>query len=234
MRGAALELRERASQGKGDDVSFMRGRKLPVTKNVGPQPSCRRGPAPAAVGPLRFWKLNLQGLLVASDASQAAAPHTNKSSTAAASTTAAMLTVVHLTLACSDFYMPSNGTNYRISVRTMDLGMDGGWNLSAVPRGLSRTQQFAPPVGAPLTWTSTYGYLGFASPKYGFPINDAVGEAINEAGLSCGALALVPSKMTAPSASKPNLHMAYLCQWAVEKYEKVSEVRAALESEVQL
>ena len=61
--------------------------------------------------------------------------------------------------------------------------------------------------GQALTWKSKYGSLVFTSAKYGFPVDGAVGEAINEKGLSCGALALVPSQMPAASASKPNLHM---------------------------
>ena len=32
---------------------------------------------------------------------------------------------------CSDWIMDDE---YGMSVRTMDLGMDGGWNLTAVPR----------------------------------------------------------------------------------------------------
>lgn len=144
-----------------------------------------------------------------------------------------MLTVL-LALGCSDFYMPITNTTYRMSVRTMDLGEDGGWNLTTVPKGVLRTQHVAPPVGKALAWTSLYGYVGFSAPKYGFPINGAVGEALNEAGLSCGALALTPSKMTPPSTTRPNLHFSYMCQWAVEQFETVAQVRAALEHDVQL
>lgn len=142
--------------------------------------------------------------------------------------------VTQLALGCSDFYMPIDNTSYRISVRTMDLGLDGGWNLTTVPRGFDRTQTFMPPVGKPLSWTSKYGYLGFSSPKFGFPIDNAIGEAINEKGLSCGALALTPSKMTPPLADKANLHFSYMCQWAVEQFDHVAQVRAALESDVNL
>ena len=145
-----------------------------------------------------------------------------------------MLVLTAAALGCSDFYMPIANTSYRMSVRTMDLGADGGWNLTTVPKGLARAQRPVPPVGSALSWTSKYGYLGFASAKFGFPIDNAIGEALNEKGLSCGALALTPSKMTEASASKANLHFSYLCQWAVERYSTVAEVRTALEKEVQL
>jgi len=145
-----------------------------------------------------------------------------------------MLLLAPLFVGCSDFYMPITNTSFRISVRTMDLGLDGGWNLTTVPRGLERAQQPAPPTGSALAWKSKYGYVGFAAPKHGFPINGAVGEALNEAGLSCGALALTPSKMTEASATRKNLHFAYLCQWAAEMFSTVADVRAALEHEVQL
>ena len=59
-------------------------------------------------------------------------------------------------------------------------------------------------------------------------------EAINEKGLSCGALALTPSKMTPPSSTKPNLHMKYLCAWSVDQFETVAQVRSALTNDVQL
>jgi len=138
-------------------------------------------------------------------------------------------------LGCSDFYMPTANTTYRLSVRTMDLGLDGGWVLSTVPVGQVRTQQKqAPPIGKSLQWTSTVGYVGFSSPRFGFPMDNAVGEALNERGLSCGALALTPSKTTPPSAERPNLHFSMLCAWAVELYTTVDQVRNALTHEVQL
>jgi penicillin V acylase-like amidase (Ntn superfamily) len=137
-------------------------------------------------------------------------------------------------LGCSDFYMPINGTKFRLSVRTMDLGLDGGWNITSQPRGVQQTQSVAPPVGKALAWSTVYGSLGFSAPKYGFPVDNAVGEAINEKGLSCGALALTPSKMTLPSPTKPNLHMKYLCAWSVDQFETVAQVRSALTNDVQL
>ena len=33
-------------------------------------------------------------------------------------------------------------------------------------------------MGTSLSWTSQYGYIGFSSPTYGFPVNDAIGEAL--------------------------------------------------------
>jgi penicillin V acylase-like amidase (Ntn superfamily) len=137
-------------------------------------------------------------------------------------------------LGCSDFYMPTNGTQYRLSVRTMDLGLDGGWNITTHPRGVARTQSTTPPSGKSLSWTTKYGYLGFSAPKYGFPVDGAVGESLNEKGLSCGALALTPSKMTPPSPTRPNLHMQYMCAWSVEQFETVAQVRRALAEDVQL
>ena len=80
-------------------------------------------------------------------------------------------------IACSDFYMPTANTTYRLSVRTMDLGLDGGWNLTTVPVGQKRTQkEHAPPVGKPLQWTSKFGYVAFSAPTNGFPMDHSVGE----------------------------------------------------------
>ena len=146
-----------------------------------------------------------------------------------------MLALVVALPSCSDFYMPTNGTALRLSVRTMDLGIDGGWNLSAVPKGLLRAQEDCPPArGKALTWTSAHGYVGFSAPSYGFPVSHAIGEALNERGLSCGALALTPSKMPEASAELPNVHTKYFCQWAAEMFATVDEVKAALSGKVQL
>jgi len=134
------------------------------------------------------------------------------------------LTVV-ASAACTDFYMHGD---YRLSVRTMDLGSDGGWILSSFPRGAARTQALHPPNGTAISWTSQHGSLGFTAPAHGFPANDSIGEAINEAGLSCGALALSPSKMPEPSGEVPNLHLNYVCQYAVDNFATVEEVRAGL------
>eukprot|EP00966_Prymnesium_polylepis_P311081 7187205-Prymnesium_polylepis.1 len=125
--------------------------------------------------------------------------------------------------ACSDFYMSTNGTSLRLSVRTMDLGIDGGWTLKSMARDAARSQDAPPPRGDALTWTSSYGHVCFTAPKSGFPVDDAVGEALNERGLSCGALALTPSKMPEASSSLPNLHMKYFCMWAVETCQSVDE-----------
>ena len=132
------------------------------------------------------------------------------------------------TLGCTDFYMPIVNTSYRLSVRTMDLGTDGGWVMSTVPRGGTRTQTPAPPVGEALNWTARYGSVVFTAPESGFPAENAVGEGINEKGLSCGALALVPSKTPEASAAKPNLHSDYVCQYLLDSFASVAEARAGL------
>ena len=137
-------------------------------------------------------------------------------------------------LSCSDFYMPTNATSFRLSVRTMDLGDNGGWNLTTGPKGTLRAQDVTPPVGTALSWKSKHGFIGFSAPTLGFPVAGAIGESMNQKGLSCGALALTPSKMPPPSATKPNLHMKYLCMWAVEQFDTVAQVKAALATQVQL
>jgi len=124
--------------------------------------------------------------------------------------------------------MPTNGTRYRLSVRTMDLGTDGGWVLSTFPRGQARTQVLRPPNGTAFSWTSKYGYLGFTAPAHGFPSNNSIGEAMNEAGLSCGALALSPSRMPEASVTTPNLHLDNVCQYAVDNFATVAEVKEGL------
>lgn len=140
-----------------------------------------------------------------------------------------MLSLLSTTaLGCTDFYMPIANTSYRLSVRTMDLGTDGGWVMSTVPRGGARTQTPAPPVGEALNWTVRYGSVVFTAPESGFPAENAVGEALNEKGLSCGALALVPSKTPEASATKPNLHSNYVCQYVVDSFASVAEARAGL------
>eukprot|EP00900_Chrysochromulina_parva_P024099 jgi/Chrpa1/6322/Chrysochromulina_OHIO_Genome00014229-RA len=135
---------------------------------------------------------------------------------------------------CSDFYMPLDGTTLRLSVRTMDLGLDGGWNLSTAPANAVRTQVEMPSQGTALQWTSRYGSVVFTAPEHGYPMDDAVGEALNARGLSCGALTLTSSKMPDASATLPNLHMRYVCQWAVDMFASVAEVRAALSSDINL
>ena len=75
-------------------------------------------------------------------------------------------------------------------MRTMDLGLDGGWNLSTAPANAVRTQVEMPSQGTALQWTSRYGSVVFTAPEHGYPMDDAVGEALNARGLSCGALTL--------------------------------------------
>jgi len=140
-----------------------------------------------------------------------------------------MLSLLSTALACTDFYMPINGTQHRISGRTMDLGLDGGWVLSTVPRGLQRTQAAnVPASGEAVNWTVRYGNVAFTAPKGGFPGIDMVGEAMNEKGLSCGALALVPTVMPPASTTKPNLHTYYVCQYVVDSFASVAEARKGL------
>ena len=46
-----------------------------------------------------------------------------------------MLATSLIVLGCSDFYMPTANTSYRLSVRTMDLGTGPTFALRTQPKG---------------------------------------------------------------------------------------------------
>ena len=150
--------------------------------------------------------------------------------------------------ACTDFYM--NFTDHKLSVRTMDLGTTANASLVITPRGrafASRAPAAAAggdaTVGAVLEWTSAYGHVSFnfadhvlsAAPSaWERALADAlVADGLNEAGLSCSTLALTDARFEDwrdAADARPRLNAIDLPKWAVERFARVGELKAALAS----
>jgi choloylglycine hydrolase len=104
----------------------------------------------------------------------------------------------------------------------------------AFPLPSSSGQPFVPPFVEPsqqLPWTSTYGFVGIASPPSG-PVPPFFYDGLNSAGLSAGALWLAPGTQYPPDSSTGPSEVAYLdfVAWLLGNFDSVAAARAQLES----
>ena len=76
--------------------------------------------------------------------------------------------------------------------------------------------------------TLRFGYVGFVG-KLGSRLEDTlVADGMNTAGLTCDAHTLLGTKHPAPNATLDNIDAGYICQWALEGYSSVAELKIAL------
>jgi len=84
------------------------------------------------------------------------------------------------------------------------------------------------PQGMPGLRSSKFGYVGFVG-KLGSGLEDTlVADGMNTAGLTCDAHTLLGSKNPGRNESLDNIDAAYICQWALEGYSSVADLKAAL------
>lgn len=107
--------------------------------------------------------------------------------------------------------------DYRLSGDTMDLGSDPNeWVLITRPKGMQGLR------------SSRFGYVGFVG-KVGSVLEDThVADGMNTAGLTCDAHTLLGTRHPGRNASLDNIDAAYICQWALEGYGSVADLKAAL------
>eukprot|EP00930_Biecheleria_cincta_P098733 TRINITY_DN90387_c0_g1_i1.p1 TRINITY_DN90387_c0_g1~~TRINITY_DN90387_c0_g1_i1.p1 ORF type:complete len:351 (-),score=52.36 TRINITY_DN90387_c0_g1_i1:280-1332(-) len=121
---------------------------------------------------------------------------------------------VVLSMSCSNFAM---NNDYRISADTMDLGSDPyQWMIITRPQGMAGLR------------SSRFGYVGFVA-KLGSVLEDTlVADGMNTAGLTCDAHTLLGTKHPGRNESLDNIDAGYMCQWALEGYGSVADLKAAL------
>lgn len=119
--------------------------------------------------------------------------------------------------ACSHFQMENS---YGLTVRTMDLAANG-----AVYAIETR------PVGFEGVKVSSHGYLALVDASKPKVMGDIVFAGLNDGGLSCDVNALIFPWTKYPEISNSsaiNLGVGKLCQWALENFESVSELKQGL------
>lgn len=114
---------------------------------------------------------------------------------------------------CSNFAM---NNDYALSADTMDLGSDPyEWMLITRPQGLQGLR------------SSRFGYVGFVG-KIGSNLEDTlVADGMNTEGLTCDAHTLLGTRHPDRNESLDNIDAGYICQWALEGYSSVAELKAA-------
>jgi len=119
-----------------------------------------------------------------------------------------------LSMGCSNWAM---NNDYGLSADTMDEGSDPHqWMIITRPQGM------------PGLRTSKFGYVGIVG-KLGSVLEDTlVGDGMNTAGLTCDAHVLLGSKNPSPNKTLDNIDAGYICQWALEGYGSVADLKAAL------
>jgi penicillin V acylase-like amidase (Ntn superfamily) len=121
-----------------------------------------------------------------------------------------------LSTGCSNFYMRND---YRLSVRTMDLGtlpLHAGFSLMAVPRGKIENNPLA--------------YLSFNPSEGRFDLERFATGGMNEAGLSCDMQTLEGSEFPQPDPSSNTtvVQVEYFCQWILSKFQNVAGLQEGL------
>lgn len=115
---------------------------------------------------------------------------------------------------CSNFMMEND---FHISVRTMDLGaFDGEWVLTTRPHGSAALRN------------GNFGYVSVVE-KRGSEVQESIVAAgINMAGLTCDMHVLLGSEYPSRNESLDNIDAGSICQWALEGFDSVRSVKAAL------
>ncbi|KAJ1385758.1 nucleophile aminohydrolase, partial [Ochromonadaceae sp. CCMP2298] len=134
--------------------------------------------------------------------------------------------------ACTDLYM--NFTDFRLSARTLDLGLMSNWTITSWPTSASLLDEEQQIDNPPLAfWPSKFGALGitanwFGDEHYGFP--SLFADSLNERGLSCSLLTLDKTEYQQKSADKTNVFAGLFCFYAVQNYESVHDLQQSLPS----
>jgi len=116
---------------------------------------------------------------------------------------------------CSNFAM---NNDYGISVRTMDLG--------AVP---FQWMIVTRPAGSKGLRSSKHGYTAFVEQVGPALLDTLISAGMNDAGLSCDIQTLLGSKHPGHNESLDNIDSAFICQWALEGFGSVRDLKTALD-----
>eukprot|EP00747_Dinoflagellata_sp_TGD_P169174 gnl/TRDRNA2_/TRDRNA2_197450_c0_seq1.p1 gnl/TRDRNA2_/TRDRNA2_197450_c0~~gnl/TRDRNA2_/TRDRNA2_197450_c0_seq1.p1 ORF type:complete len:410 (-),score=41.83 gnl/TRDRNA2_/TRDRNA2_197450_c0_seq1:173-1402(-) len=108
-------------------------------------------------------------------------------------------------LACSHFTMEND---YTISARTEDLPGSPHFTIITRPRGSKGLR------------ASKYGYVGF--------VDSNIRSGLNDAGLNCDKQTLDAASHPGPSHTLDNIDAAKICQWALEGYGSVHDMKIGL------
>lgn len=112
--------------------------------------------------------------------------------------------------------------DYGLSADTMDLGSDPygtgsyQWMIITRPQGMQGLR------------SSRFGYVGFVGKLQSILQDTLVADGMNTAGLTCDAHTLLGSKHPGRNESLDNVDSGYICQWALEGYGSVADLKAAL------
>lgn len=108
--------------------------------------------------------------------------------------------------------------DFAISADTMDLGSDPHqWMIITQPLGMPGFLR-----------TSKYGYIGFVGKLGSVLEGTLVADGMNTAGLTCDAHTLLGTIHPDRNASLDNIDAGYICQWALEGYDSVADLKVAL------
>lgn len=137
-----------------------------------------------------------------------------------------LLAIAAVSNACTDFYM--NFTNYKMSARTLDLGLNRNWTITTWSRGKISSEQTKQPLAF---WPAKYGTVGltanwFGDDHWGFP--SLFGDSLNEKGLSCSLLTLINSQYEEKDESKTNIFAGLFCHYVAQTYTNVYDLKDAL------
>jgi penicillin V acylase-like amidase (Ntn superfamily) len=133
---------------------------------------------------------------------------------------------------CTDFQM--NFTNFQLSARTMDLGMNKNWTISTWPRGeISKMPTYDDDTTKiqPFVWEASYGVLAVSANWLGDDralLPFLYSDALNEAGISCGLQTLVGSKYETPKTRGINVFNGLFCKYVTQTYGSLDELYIAL------
>jgi len=83
------------------------------------------------------------------------------------------------------------------------------------------------PQGDPGLRSSKFGYVGFVGKLGSVLESTLVADGMNTAGLTCDAHTLLGSRNPGRNESLDNIDAGYICQWALEGYGSVAELKAA-------
>lgn len=110
--------------------------------------------------------------------------------------------------------------SYGLTVRTMDLASNGA-------KYIFQTR----PVGYPGIRSARHGYLAQVDGSASKVMGDLVYAGMNDGGLTCdlNALIFLWTKYPSNSSKLDNLGVSYICQWALEGFESVKELKDGLE-----
>ena len=131
---------------------------------------------------------------------------------------------------CSNFIM---NNDYKLSVRTMDLGPEPGlaFGILTAPRGsamVGSAKAGGTSAKAGTSAVTKYGTLRFIPVEGGVKVPGMATGGLNEHGLSCDMQTLIMTEYPNATNSRSDLGASYFCEWALGMCTTVAELNAAV------